>query len=118
MQELCAGTLDLLRNSRRDTKKGDKMKPKWLGPYVVVSPVGNGTYRLKNPSTHKVLKTAVHSVRLKPYLTRDHPRQPPTMDLQDAANKTSSSVDQPARPSVADSTVNLPSDSEINTKVY
>ena len=58
---MCAGTLVLLRNSKRDTKKGDKMQPKWLGPYVVVSSTGKGVYRIKNPSSEKVLKNAVHA---------------------------------------------------------
>ena len=68
---MCAGNLVLLRNSKRDTKKGDKMQPKWLGPYVVVSSTGKGVYRIKNPSSEKVLKNAVHCVRLKPYHTAD-----------------------------------------------
>ncbi len=40
LQGFHAGTLVLLRNSKRDSKKGDKMKPKWLGPYAVVSSMG------------------------------------------------------------------------------
>ena len=49
MQEMGAGTLVFLWNSKRDTKKGDKMEPKWLGPYVVVSNSSKGIYRIKNP---------------------------------------------------------------------
>ena len=71
LQELSAGDLVLLRNSKRDTKKGDKMQAKWLGPYTVVASVGKGLYRIKNPSTDHVLKNAVHSTRLKQYLTAD-----------------------------------------------
>eukprot|EP00731_Ephydatia_muelleri_P017503 Em0010g601a len=29
------GTQVLLRNSARDTKKGDKLKPRWMGPYSI-----------------------------------------------------------------------------------
>ena len=58
----------LLRNSRRDSKKGDKMQQKWLGPYTVVASLGKGLYRIKN-ATEKILKKAVHSARLKEYIT-------------------------------------------------
>ena len=57
----------LLRNSRRDSKKGDKMKPKWLGPYIIVESLGKSRYRLKNPHNNNILKNSVYSVRLKPY---------------------------------------------------
>ena len=33
MQAFTPGAMVLLKNSARDTKKGDKMKPRWLGPY-------------------------------------------------------------------------------------
>ena len=62
MQEMGAGTLVLFRNSKRDTKKGDKMEPKWLGPYEVVSKSGKGVYRINNPRSQQVLKNMVHSV--------------------------------------------------------
>ena len=69
MQEMGAGTLVLLRYSKHDTKKGDKMELKWLGPYEMVSNSGKGIYRIKNPRSLQVLKNMVHSVRLKPYHT-------------------------------------------------
>lgn len=69
---MCVGSFVLLRNSKRDTKKGDKMHPKWMGPYAIVSSLGKGLYRIRNCSTDVVLKKAVHSSRLKQYFTSDH----------------------------------------------
>ncbi len=36
IQEYEIGSSVLLRNSRHDSRKGDKMVPKWLGPYEIV----------------------------------------------------------------------------------
>ena len=66
------GSTVLLRNSKRDTKKGDKMQPKWIGPYVVVASLGKSLYRIKNKSSDLVLKNAVHSARLKRYFPPAH----------------------------------------------
>ena len=57
----------LLRNSKRESKKGDKMQPKWRGPYIIVDIIGKGLYSLKNPNTNQVLSNLVHSQRLKKY---------------------------------------------------
>ena len=57
----------LLRNSRRDTKKGDKMTPRWLGPYRICEALGIGAHKIRNPVTGKVLKAAVNQCRLKLY---------------------------------------------------
>ena len=61
VQELCAGSLVLLRNSKWDTKKGDKMQPKWIGPYEVVCSTGKGVYSSRNPSTGKSLASSTFS---------------------------------------------------------
>ena len=66
------GSTVLLRNSKRDTKKGDKMQPKWMGPYIIVASLGKSLYRIKNKSSDLVLKNAVHSARLKRYFPPDH----------------------------------------------
>ena len=34
MQVYTRKTLVMIRNSARESKKGDKMKPRWLGPYL------------------------------------------------------------------------------------
>lgn len=47
------------------------MQHKWLGPYVIIASLGHGLYCIKNPNTEHVLKKAVHSARLKQYLSED-----------------------------------------------
>ena len=49
----------LLKNSARESKKGDKMQPRWNGPYKIHADLGKGVYRLLNPKTGNVLKKAV-----------------------------------------------------------
>ena len=46
----------LLKNSAR---KGDKLKPRWKGPYKVHADLGKGVYTLYNEKTGKVLTKAV-----------------------------------------------------------
>lgn len=41
------GNLVLLKNMRKLSKKGDKMKPNWFGPYVVAECIGNNNYKLR-----------------------------------------------------------------------
>ena len=67
LQELSVGSEVLLRNSRRDSKKGDRLKQKWTGPYIVAASLGKSRYRLKNSTTGATLKQAVHKMRLKTY---------------------------------------------------
>ena len=55
----------LLRNSKRDSKKGDKMTNKWLGPYETFEVKDKGNYRLRNPSTKNILAKMVNASRLK-----------------------------------------------------
>jgi len=62
---------------RRDTRKGDKLKPRYTGPYVIcdVGLLGRGVYRLKDGD--KVLTQAANATNLK--LRRDHsPPSSPT----------------------------------------
>jgi hypothetical protein len=61
----------LLKNSARETKKGDKLKPRWNGPYLVHADLGKGVYRLYNPKTGKTLKNAVNVSRLTEFHTTD-----------------------------------------------
>ena len=50
----------LLRNSARDTKKGDKLVQCWLGQYKIVENIGKGQYVLRNTTSGKTLK--MHSI--------------------------------------------------------
>ena len=47
----------LLRNSKKLSKKGSKMEPNWIGPYVIHEVLYKGTYRLSQVKnkTNKVL---------------------------------------------------------------
>ena len=55
----------MLRNSKRDTKKGDKMQDKWTGTYQVVNE--KGVCHLQNLQSQLLLKNGVNVARLKLY---------------------------------------------------
>ena len=63
-KEFSPDTLLLLKNSQRESKKGDKMKCRWLGPYLIHEVLGKGVYCLSNPETGVVLKTAVKPMQV------------------------------------------------------
>ena len=50
LQELKPGKLVLLRNSAGDSRKGDKLAKRWLGPYKIYEHIDKGVYCLENPS--------------------------------------------------------------------
>ena len=50
-----------MRNSHRDTKKGDKIKPRWLGLYKIQRHLNKGVYQLKTLKGI-LLKAEVNSV--------------------------------------------------------
>ena len=54
LYEFGPGDLVLLRNNHQDSKKGDKLKQRWLGPYKVYEVLEKGVCQLEN-STAKVL---------------------------------------------------------------
>ena len=67
MQVYTRKTLVMVRNSARESKKGDKMKPRWLGPYSIEESLGKGVYRVSNNSTGLVLKKGINQSRLTLY---------------------------------------------------
>ena len=72
------GSLVLLMNSKKHSKKGMKLAPNWTGPYVIHEVLPKGTYRLRdqgNPS--KVLSQKVNTSRLKQFFQRS-PQLPST----------------------------------------
>ena len=71
LQILSSGTQVLLKNSARETKNGDKLKPRRNGPYLVHADLGKGVCRLYNPKTGKTLKNAVNVSRLTEFHTTD-----------------------------------------------
>ena len=62
------GAVVLLRNSKKLTKKGSKMEPNWIGPYVVHEVLSKGTCRLSQvKKSSKVLAQKFNISWLKLY---------------------------------------------------
>ena len=62
------GAVVLLRKSKKLTKKGSKMEPNWIGPYVVHEVLSKGTCRLSQvKKPNKVLAQKFNISRLKLY---------------------------------------------------
>ena len=60
------GTLVLLKNSKKLSKKGSKMEPNWIGPYLIHEVLSKGTYRLSKPNPpFQVLAQKYNMTRLK-----------------------------------------------------
>ena len=66
---LSVGSKVLLENTAQLQRKGGKMDPRWLGPYVVHGYLGKGVYKLATPSG-KILKKTANVSRLKCYTER------------------------------------------------
>ena len=61
-------------NSRRDTRRGDRIKRPWRGPYRIMRVVGSGTYRLVCIDTGKEIRQVVNGSNLRPYRRPNQPR--------------------------------------------
>eukprot|EP00731_Ephydatia_muelleri_P010481 Em0005g1067a len=60
------GTLVLIKNSKKLSKKGSKMEPNWTGPFLIHEVLSKGTYRLSKPnSPFQVLAQKYNMTRLK-----------------------------------------------------
>ncbi len=66
---LPVGSQVLLENSMQKQRKGGKLEPVWLGPYLISRDVGKGLYELTNKSG-KVLKKKANIYRLREYKER------------------------------------------------
>ena len=64
--EIVKDQLVLLRNNKRNDRKGGKFTPKWIRPYTVIAISEKGATTLKNAARH-VLKTKYNVSQLKPY---------------------------------------------------
>lgn len=64
------GTLVLLRNSKKLSRKGSKMEPNWTGPYKVREILGKGIVKLSNRNGTKDLVSVYNVTRLKLYHER------------------------------------------------
>lgn len=60
----------LMRNSKKDARKGGKLEQRWLGPYKITEDRGKGVFKLMNPVSGRTLKNCVNVCRLKPYYTK------------------------------------------------
>ena len=69
-QVLAEGTEVLLENTAQKQRKGGKMVPLWLGPYIINRNVGKGLYELCD-MTGKVIKKKANINRLKIFMRRD-----------------------------------------------
>ena len=45
------------KNKKAKQRKGDKLGPRWLGPYLITDVHKNGNYMVADPKTGKVLAT-------------------------------------------------------------
>ena len=63
----------LLQNMRKLSKKGDKLKPNYYGPYEVAECLGSNNYRIQKIKGDKaILKLVCSSTRLKDFSERDN----------------------------------------------
>ena len=63
------GSKVLLENTAQKQRKGGKMDPVWLGPYIISRDLGKGLYELSNMS-NKIIKNKANVSRLKNYFER------------------------------------------------
>ena len=64
------GDLVLRKNMVNTHRMGGKLDPKWIGPYKVEEVTDKGLYRLQCQRNKKILKQAISSLQLKPYIQR------------------------------------------------
>ena len=61
----------LVKNSKKDSKKGDKQMKNWTGPFRIHEDLGKGTYRLCDKDDCSQVKAQlVNITRLKLYNSR------------------------------------------------
>ena len=111
-QVLLEGTEVLLENTHQKQRKGGKMEPLWLGPYVIHRDLGKGLYELKN-AEGKLVKKKANINRLKIYTRRKESPAPPhsqsdetsikqseqkSTELTEKEPPSSSKISQPKRP--------------------
>ena len=56
------------KNKKAEQRKGDKLGPRWLGPYLITDVHKNGNYTVANPKTGKVLATRCLQSECKLYI--------------------------------------------------
>ena len=66
------GSLVLVKNSRKHSRKGSKLEPNWHGPYKIYEVLNKGTFRLCHVSTGEILNQLFNMTRLKLYFTSEN----------------------------------------------
>ena len=67
-EEIAVGTEVLRENTAQKQRKGGKLEPAWLGPYVIHRCIGKGLYELSRDG--KVVKKKANIAQLKIYVKR------------------------------------------------
>ena len=67
-ETLKVGDKIMKKNKRAEQRKGDKLGPRWLGPYLISDVHKNGNYMVANPKTGKVLATRYPQSECKLYI--------------------------------------------------
>ena len=73
------GTIVYIKNPKQINRKGNRMEPRWIGPYVIHEHLGMGKLKLKNLNSGALLKNVYHGSNCKVY---------------DNSNKTSRETDE------------------------
>ena len=53
------GAKMLMKDHKRRKRKGGKMDPKWLGPYLITQVLGKGLYALRDLRTNQQVEVAL-----------------------------------------------------------
>ena len=56
------------KNKKAEQRKGDKLGPRWLGPYMITAVHENGNYMVADPKMGKVLATRCLQSECKLYI--------------------------------------------------
>ena len=108
------GDTVLKYNRRRDTRMGDKLQPRYTGPFKIAEVLGRGVYRLKDGDAE--LKQAVNATNLKLWVDHSPPSTPskrqgnnsqspsPPRKTSSAAVKSNTSIDDCGQQNVVDLT--------------
>ena len=56
------------KNKKAEQRKGDKLGPRWLGPYLITNVHTNGNYTVVDPKMGKVLATRCLQSECKLYI--------------------------------------------------
>jgi len=84
----------MLHEKRTPVGKSPKLWRTWVGPFEIVQAYDNFLFQLKNCSTGKIIKSRIHSNRLKPYVERTRVQRYRNAKQEQATN---SDISQPQR---------------------